>query len=163
MEENTNVIFYNGAFDQSIAITCDQLQNNINLDELLLDTLKREVGDKCIKHGYIKKNSIKINKRSIGTINSSRFDGSMVFDISYTAEVCNPTIGQVVKCRVKSKNKMGLLAESHPIIVVVSDQNNISNTSIQSIKIDDLVNIKLIGVRYDLYDNNITAIGTIQD
>ena len=150
-------LFYTGAFNQAINISCESLAQNINIDDIILENLKHEVGDKCIKHGFISKDSIKINKRSIGLLNSSRFDGSLNYDISYTAEACNPTIGQIISCKVKSKNKMGILAECNPIIVVVSDLSNID----REIEIEDEVEIKLLGTRFDLFDKNITAIGTI--
>ena len=149
-------LFHTGAFNQAINLSCDNLNNVNNLDNLILEKLKEEVGDKCIKHGYIKKDTIKINKRSIGKLNSSRLNGSLNYEVFYNAEVCNPTNGQIIKCKIKNKNKMGLLAEAKPVLIVISDIKENSD-----LDIDDVINVKLLGSRFDLFDTQITAIGQL--
>ena len=161
MQDNSRDLFYTGAFNQNININCVSLDSD-NFDNIILDTLKNEVGDKCIKHGYIKMDSIHILKRTIGTINSVRLNGSINYDISYSAEVCCPIIGQELECTIKNKNKMGLLAERKPITIVIAKKSN-DNEEFSNYNIGDRIKIKILGSRFDLYDINITAIGSLLD
>ena len=155
-----NSLFYTGAFNQSIIISPNDLGNMINIDDLLLKKLRIEVEGKCIKHGFIKKNSVNIIKRTIGLLNSSQLNGSIKYDINFSAEVCNQSKGQRFKCLIKNINKLGLLAEINPIIIVIA-KNNIKNNEFENIKINDEITIEIIGSRFDLYDTNISAIGKI--
>lgn len=154
-------LFYTGAFNQNLNIDMSLLEED-SFDNIILKTLKTEVGNKCIRHGYIKIDSINIIKRTIGTINSSRLDGSINYDISYSADVCCPTKGQIIECEVKNKNKMGIMAEKKPIIVVVARKNN-ETDEFSNYDIGDKIKIQIVGSRFDLYDDTITAIGDIVD
>ena len=46
--------------------------------------LKRKVGDKCVNEGYIKGDSIKILKRSIGKIMKNNFTANVTFDVVFS-------------------------------------------------------------------------------
>jgi len=106
--------------------------------------------------------SISILKRTIGKVNSTRLNGSLNYDISYSAEVCCPTIGQEIECVIRNKNKMGILAEQKPITIVIARKTN-TKDEFSNYDVNDKIKIKILGSRFDLYDDNITAIGNIID
>jgi hypothetical protein len=54
-------------FITSVQLKANELAPNI--EEILYTKLKNNLENMCSKHGYIKKNSIKIIKRSVGKIN----------------------------------------------------------------------------------------------
>ena len=66
---------------------------------------------KCDSFGYVKPDSTKLLRRSIGEIQQGQFNGSCLYKIQYSVEICNPVEGMVVKCVVKNLNKMGLFCE----------------------------------------------------
>lgn len=162
MEEESRELFYTGLFNQTINIDPNILKKNIDLDQLILEKLRNEVEGKCICHGFIKKGSISIVKRTIGTLNSVRLDGSIAFDISYSAQVCNPIVGQVINCEVININRMGILASQGPINIVIARSNTRNTEEFEGVEKGNLINVKIIGSRFDLYDTNITAIGSLE-
>ena len=85
--------------------------NDRDINSILTQKLMGTVGNKCSKEGYIKKNSIQILNRSIGMINSRFLDGSINYVIEYSAEVCNPRPGDILKVEFVEKNKAGILAQ----------------------------------------------------
>lgn len=157
MDDN---LFYTGAFNQSISINPRDFKK-YKLDDLILLELKKEIENKCLKYGFVKKDSIQVLKRTIGSLNSSQLNGSINYDINFSALVCNPTSGQTITCMVKNKNKMGILAEKKPIIIVIAKNNMRNKSEFDTIEIDSEINVEIIGSRFDLYDTNITAIGKI--
>ena len=84
---------------------------NSAIDETILNKLKDKVEGKCDSCGYINPGSCEIIKRSIGEFQQGQFNGSCVFNIMYSVDICNPVEGQIVKCIVKNINKMGLFCE----------------------------------------------------
>ena len=100
---------------------------NKNYEKNINDLLKYEVGDKCIKEGYIKCESINIIKRSIAKIISSNFSGNLAIDIIYSADVCNPVRGNIVECRIIRINKLGLQAENPPLSIIIAKQYHNNN------------------------------------
>ena len=88
MDYDEKDLYYTGAFNQVINININELADNKDIDSLILSHLKKEIENKCSKHGFIKKDSTHIIKRSIAKINSTRLDGSLSFDISSLVSSC---------------------------------------------------------------------------
>lgn len=139
-----------------------------NLEEIIYTKLKNNLENMCSKHGYIKKNSIKIIKRSIGQINIAHFNGNVMYNLQCVAEICNPAQGSIIKCRVKAKNSLGLLAEGFydnvailQIIVPKISAGIQSEINIDTISIGDEINIEVCGKKFLLYDKNISIIGRV--
>ena len=131
------------------------------LDDVILRRLRDEVGNKCTKDGYIKGDSIAITKRTIGRVNSSHLDGSLSFDLTYKADVCNPIKGQIIECEVMSLNKMGILAETHPLSIVLARQHQEDKDDFDDIKVGQTIRAKVVGKRFELNDEQITTIGSL--
>lgn len=158
MSSNESKLFNNSVLTYEILLTANMLTNNI--DNIILSLLKTEVGDKCSKYGFIKKDSIEILDRSIGKLNTSHLNGSLTYNISYRAEICNPIEGQIITCQVKKKNKMGLLADADPLIVVLSSQYHKSNI-LDKIQENDEIKVVIVAKRFELHDNKINVIGKL--
>ena len=152
-------IYRKSVFNYSTTMSADKISENI--DNSLLFQLKKDIGNKCINEGYIDKDSIQILKRSIGKINSSHLNGSVNFDIEYTANVCNPREGDIVSCKVLDINTMGLLTESSPLTIVLPRDHHTDDPNFKEVSIGDDIRVSIIGSRFDLYDTQITAIGKL--
>lgn len=136
--------------------------NDRDITSILTQKLRGQIGDKCSKEGYIKKNSIQILQRTIGKINTRFLDGSINYRIIYSADVCNPRPGDILKVQFVEKNKAGILAEKlgTPLNIVlpkdihadktlykqVSSENNSRDIVIQVIKTKSLQNTKILYV-----------------
>lgn len=84
------------------------------------------------------------------------------------AEICNPAQDSIVKCIVKAKNNLGLLAigkyEDMAILEVIIPKITsgiLSDVNIDNININDEINVIVCGKKFTLYDKMISIIGKI--
>jgi DNA-directed RNA polymerase subunit E'/Rpb7 len=153
-------------FNTTIILTPNEL--NKNFENTILTKIKATLENSCSKHGYIKKDSIKIIKRTPGYIKESHFNGNIAYDLNCIAEICNPAQDSIVKCIVKAKNNLGLLAigkyEDMAILEVIIPKISsgiLSEVNIDNINIGDEINVIVCGKKFTLYDKMISIIGKI--
>lgn len=153
-------------FNTTIILTPNEL--NKNFESTILTKIKTTLENSCSKHGYIKKDSIKIIKRTPGYIKESHFNGNIAYDLNCIAEICNPAQDSIVKCIVKAKNNLGLLAigkyEDMAILEVIIPKISsgiLSDVNIDNINIGDEINVIVCGKKFTLYDKMISIIGRI--
>ena len=151
-------------FNTSLHLKTTEL--GINIDEILLKKIKSNLENICSKHGYIKNNSIKIIKRSAGKLLVSQFNGNIQYNLQCIGEICNPAQGSILKCKVKAKNSLGLLAEGFydniPILQIIVPKLSAgikSEIDIEKVKIGEEITIEVCGKKFLLYDKYISIIG----
>ena len=131
---------------------------------------------KCSKHGYIKKHSIELKRVSIGNVEIQSLRGFVNYDVQFTALVCNPTKGSVLKSKVINSNNFGVLcvcgiqqgSEYTPIIDIIVPKNSLhiqsnANIDINALKKDDIINVEIVGKKFEINDPKISAVGKIVD
>ena len=139
---------------------------NKDFESTILTKLKLNYENICSKYGYIKKDTIKIIKRSVGQLKKEHFNANIYFDVMCIAEICNPAQGSIIKCKVKAKNSLGILAEGYydniPILQIIIPKISAgiqSEINIDTIAINDEINIEVCGKKYQLFDKHISIIG----
>ncbi len=139
-----------------------------SFDSIIYEKVRHTLENCCSKHGYIKKDTIKIIKRSAGYFKESHLNGNIAYDLSCIAEICNPAQDSIIKCEIIAKNNLGLRAigmyEEMAILEVCIPKITSgiqSEVNIDSIKIGDHVNVKVCGKKFTLYDNMISIVGKI--
>ena len=162
----SNKIFMPIKFNTTILLAPNEL--NTHFENTILTKVKATLENSCSKHGYIKKDSIKIIKRSPGYIKEAHFNGNIAYDLNCIAEICNPAQDSIVKCIVKAKNNLGLLAigkyEDMAILEVIIPKITsgiLSDVNIDNIGIGDEINVIVCGKKFTLYDKMISIIGRI--
>lgn len=128
----------------------------------------------CTRHGYIKKGSVEIFKMAPGVIDIISLNGFIVFNVHFYADVCNPTLGSIIKARVTNTNKFGILSESGyydeeskdniNILEIITAKNSIniqSDIDLDNIVIGQEVFIEILGKKYELGDKKISIVGRI--
>ena len=160
----TSNIFIPIKFNTVIQLNSKEL--NKNFEKTIITKLKNNLENICSKYGFIKNDSIKIIKRSIGYLKEQHFNGDIAFNLQCIAEICNPSQDSIIKCRVKAKNSLGILAEGiHDntaileVIVPKISSGIKSDIDIDSIQIGDEINIQVCGKKFMLYDKHISIIG----
>lgn len=128
--------------------------------------LKTLMEGTCTKHGLIKQGSIDVYKIAPGNIELISLNGSIVFDVYYHAEVCNPLIGSILKSTVVNVNKFGILAESSGILEIIIAKNSVninhdSVVNLESIQIGQSVMVEVVGKKFELGDKKISIVGRI--
>ena len=161
-----NKMFMPIKFNTTIILVPSEMTEGF--DSIVYNKVRSTLENCCSKHGYIKKDSIKIIKRSAGYFKESHLNGNIAFDLSCVAEICNPAQDSIIKCEVKAKNNLGLRAigiyEDMAILEVIIPKITSgiqSDVNIDNINIGDHVNVQVCGKKFTLYDKMISIIGKI--
>lgn len=131
---------------------------DLDIDSYIITQVKNKIGDKCIDIGYVEKDSINIVNRSIGKINTSHFNGEIYYDVRVEANVCKPSDGQQIKCKVVGKNKIGLFALAGPLQIVIASVHYNDTSFFEKINKDDEIIVKIVSYKYQLNEDNIKVI-----
>ena len=152
---------------------------NLSIDDLVLLSIRRKIEGKCdFNHnGLVIKNTTSILSRSIGNYIFESFKGYPTYRIRYTTKVLHPAKGTIIPCRIKIKNKIGIIAHfdiknTTYIRVLVpyqltnrgtdsySQQKLIDSISVNS---DLTLHVQVIETRFEMNDTYVTVIGNITE
>jgi DNA-directed RNA polymerase subunit E'/Rpb7 len=146
-------------------VVVDPKYLNEHLDEYIQGYLKNKLEGKCIYEGYIKPDSIRLLKRSAGFLLGSRFTGDLTYEVAYTADICNPSEGNVVECKAEIMNKTGILGHNGPLTILIGKELHDSSRELKDaydrIKVGDVVKVQVIGKMYSLQDKEIRIFGKL--
>ena len=149
--------------EEKIVIDSKKISNK--LDFFLEKKLKKKIGNRCIKEGYVFENSIKIFSKSTGFINYGHLNNNIHYNLSYVANVFNPGIGIIIpNCIIEKKTKMGLIVKGDkdtPINILIASQHNTENKLFKNYKEKDIITVELIGKKIDVNSKYIFGIGKI--
>jgi len=142
--------------------------NITNVGANILSTIKKivtqQLEGKCVVEGYVRPNSVNIQNYSSGEL----FGANVLFDVVIECEVCCPVEGMEIECFAKNITKAGIRAEIYsneeneptPVIVFLArDHHNSSYFS--SIKVNDRINVSVIGQRFELNDKYVSVIAEL--
>ncbi len=129
-----------------------------NIREILQKKLARYNEGKCSVEGYIKNNSIRILKYSSGYLENNY----VVFDVVFECLICNPVEGMKIKVKVINITKAGIRCIStediSPIDVFVARDHNFKHREYNKVKVDDIIDVKVIGQRFEINDETISVL-----
>ena len=132
-----------------------------NIKENIEEFLKNDIEGKCIDEGYIKPNSINIINYSAGLIKSN----NTVFTVILECLICRPVEGMRFKAVVKNVTKAGIRAETKeqksPVVVFIARDHHYKSQSFAKLNEGDEINVRVIGIRYELNDEYISIIGEL--
>lgn len=157
-KNSTDNLYVKNLLSEKININFKNI--NSNLEETLQNILKEKEGI-CIKEGYIKPDSIKLMSYSCGELYSNNVE----FQVLYECLLTNPVESMQLNCIVKSITKIGIRAElndnHNPFLIFIARDHHYNNEYFSTIKTGDIINVKVIGQRYELYDKYISIIGEL--
>ena len=132
-----------------------------NIKENLEKSIIRDIEGKCIAEGYIKSNSVELTTYSSGILK----DAIAVFDVVFSCQICLPVEGMLIDCVAKNITKAGIRAETNeeksPVTIFIARDHHFSNELFSKIKENDEIRIRVIGQRFELFDETISVIGEI--
>ena len=153
-------------FNTTVQLTPRELTDKY--EDVIMNKVKNSLENVCSKHGFIKKSTIKIIKRSAGYFKEHHFNGNIAFDLNCIAEICNPAQDSIIKCIVKGKNKSGLRAEGMyddlailEVMIPKITSGIQSEVNIDSINIGDEIKVQVCGKKFTLYDKMISIVGKV--
>ena len=137
-----------------------------NIKQNLENKIIQKISNKCIPEGYVKPQSIKIQSYSAGLVPMS---ANITYTVVYECMVCYPVEGMIIKAKVKNITKAGFRCEvidevgNMPIIAFIIREHSVINEYFNSVKEEDIINIKVIGVTFELNDPYISIIGELHE
>jgi len=151
----------------SVIIEIEPHELNDKLNRTLINKIKRLYECKCNPHyGYIKKNSIKIIKKSIGILRPNSFTGSFLYNVEIEVQSIKPVEGDTFICNVAQKNDSGLMATVSNLpfnIYILKDyiDNKEVHDLIDSIEDKSIIEIKVEIVNIDAKNNRYIIVGLL--
>jgi hypothetical protein len=136
---------------------------NSNIYNTLQKIIKKKVEGICIDEGYVKVDSVNLISYSSGEL----FANKVVFDIVYECLVANTVESMTFDCIVKSITKVGIRAEINesvsPFVVFIARDHHFDNELFSKINENDIINVRVLGQRYELNNKFISVIAELVD
>ena len=157
---NTTSNIYNSAIlTKKIYLNIDDVNSYIR--NKLESKLKELYEDKCNIDGFIKKNSIKLLNYSSGKIDN--YSNKIMFQTTIQCQLCNPVNNMIIDIKVLNITKAGIrgdinIEEKSPIIVFLARDHHYNISEYSDIKENDVINVKILGHRFELNDDYISVI-----
>jgi DNA-directed RNA polymerase subunit E'/Rpb7 len=133
-----------------------------NLINIINMKLTKLFEGKCSKEGYIKNGSIQILTYSSGVLE----DNFILFDVSFECLICRPVEGMRILCKIDNITKAGIRASYHnqiesPVTIFLARDHYANNPLFLKLEEGDLINVKVIGTRFELNDKNVYIIAEL--
>lgn len=133
-----------------------------NLFQLIQTKLKREYEGKCSIEGYIKNNSIRLVTMSAGHI----IESNICYNVIFECLVCCPVEGMnISNCIILNVTKAGIRAiineTENPLTIFIARDHHFDKNYFSNLTPDDIINVKVIGQRFELNDNTISIIAKL--
>jgi len=156
-------VYIRSVLTQKVLLHISEIGHNVkqNLEQKII----HQNEGKCIAEGFIRPNSVRIVNYSSGLVNSEYIEFQAVFECM----VCHPVEGMLIECTTKTITKAGIHAEVItendivPVTVFIARDHHNTNKYFNSIKENMKITVKVLGVRFELNDSYICAIGQLQD
>ena len=160
MSDNKN-IYIKQIINEKITLKFSDV--NSNLENILLEKVKSKIEGKCINHGYVKTNSVKLVTYSCGEL----FSDSIIFDLVIECLISCPFESMILECKVVSSTKVGIKcyinddSDINPYLIFVARDHNYNNAKFSNISIEDIIYVRVIGHRFELNDTFISVIAEL--
>jgi DNA-directed RNA polymerase subunit E'/Rpb7 len=147
----------------TMKVTLNITEIGKNVKQNLERSISKQTEGKCIAEGFIKPNSVKVFSYSAGMINGD----NVQFQTMYDCMVCHPVEGMLIECQTKTITKAGVHAEVIddngivPLTIFVARDHHRTEKAFATIKENAKINIRVIGIRYELNDPYISVIGKL--
>lgn len=154
-------VYIRSLLTQKTVLKYDEV--NSELFNILETKIKKLNEGKCIKEGYVKNNSVKLLTYSSGEL----FDNKILFECVFECLITNPVESTLIYCITKSITKVGVRAELivddeiSPYIIFIARDHHYNNESFSQIKENDIIQVRILGQRYELNDKFISIIAEL--
>jgi len=152
-------IFYSTVIWNRILITADDI--NKSLDDTIHNILVENNEGKCVREGFIKEDSIKLLKRSVPYVYGNQMNGKLYVDVLYETEICCPMRGNIIECNIEKVNKLGILASSGPLSIIVARDFHKNKELFKGLKENTSITIEIIDKKFNINEKKISVIAKI--
>ena len=138
----------------NVNISPNDLIGDIN--KMILLNLKKRYEGVCSKDGFIVKDSIQLINRSLGQIKTINNHSFINYNVTYSADIIYPSVGNVYKSIVQTKNKVGIISyiqineddtmEKSPYIII-TPKEYMSEEVFDALNVSEKITIKVKSFR----------------
>lgn len=151
-------IYHQEILDTKINIKSEDL--NKDIDEMIIENLKKKIEGICIKEGYVRPGSIKMLSRSNGKMEIEKFDGDITYYIKYQADICNPANSMVIDCYVSDNNKSAVFCyyeneKTSPLKIFIPKQYHLGNAEFVKLSKGDYIEVEIVVSKFSYLDKEI--------
>jgi DNA-directed RNA polymerase subunit E'/Rpb7 len=146
-------------------LTIPMAQISRHVKTVLERELQRKYEGRCIADGFVRPGSITIVSYSAGVVRNEYIE----FVVVYQAEICHPVENLILECVTKTITKAGIHAvvrdernDIEPMTVFVAKDHHYTNKYFSKIKENEKINVRVIGVRFELNDTCVYVIGELK-
>ena len=166
----TRGVFSRLALKEAVVLKPRQLDKRY--EESVADILKSKYEGICSHNGYIRPGSIELTGVSSGNVRAFTLNGDVEFMAQFTAEVCCPSIGMLLRAKVVNINRLGIMAvvsdsqDTILEIIIVKGFDGTKMTDNGDARLNDVqighdVLVEVLGKRFQLNDKKISIVGKI--
>jgi DNA-directed RNA polymerase subunit E'/Rpb7 len=161
MSTLNNDLFIKTVINVKENIDPKDIKNKQDIDEKLLSKIIKRLGNKCSNYGYIEKQSIKLLDRNVAEIIGRHFNGKLSYNVKLEVNVCSPSKNDIVTCKVIAKNKIGILCQNDPLVIILSKDVHMKNVQFNAINENDIITVKILDYKYNYCDDQIQVVATL--
>ena len=159
--EKTFGVYYKSLLERKVCLNITEIGKNVknNIEK----KLEFMLSGKCVDEGYIRPNSVRIVSYSSGIIETNVVQFYVVFECM----VCLPVEGMEIYCICKTITKAGIHAQvldedkNMPVTMFIARDHHHLDDRFSKIKEGEKIKSRVIGIRYELEDDFICAIGKL--
>lgn len=153
-------VFINCVSTEKVPLSVSNIGGNILIT--LTSILSKKIEGKCGENGYVKEGTTEILNYSNGICKGS----SVLFDVVYRCDVCNPVQGMIIECVVKNITKAGIRAEidgfeKSPVVIFIARDHHYSVKEFSTISEGQQIKAQVIGQRFELNDTYVSVIAEL--
>lgn len=152
---------YTALFEEQIPISSLDLKKDIKSFDTIIETkLCKLLEGKCSRHGFVKRDSVKLLSRTMGALERGRFTGDLIFNVQAEGIVINPPDGFILQGEVIRKNKMGIYVNYMDAVRIILPRDiNIGNDEFESVEVGERINVEVKKSRFQVNDEYILSVG----
>ena len=151
----------------TVCVPFSNIRDFARIEEHLKHVVSNQIDGKCIPEGFVQPGSCVLRCYSIGTF----FAGNIQFVLDIECMICCPKEGMVLSCVAKTVTQAGIrahaLSEPSPVVIYVSREMHDADSknrmmmpnSMDSIKPGEVIQIRVVGRRFELNDKHVSIIG----
>jgi DNA-directed RNA polymerase subunit E'/Rpb7 len=160
-QQNTYGVYVRSLLSMKVVLKITEIGRQVkqNLERKII----QQTEGKCIPQGFIRPNSVRVVSYSSGNVHSENIE----FTTVYECLVCHPVENMRIDCTARTITKAGIHAEVVtdenvvPLTVFIARDHNYTNQHFDKIKENAKIQVKILGIRYELNDPYICAIGML--
>ena len=135
----------------------------LNIKENLERIISSKIEGRCVVEGFIRPDSVNVIQYSSGKVNGEFVE----YHTIYECMVCHPVEGMELECVCKTITKAGIHTEvidqanNIPITMFIARDHHMTNHMFSLVKENSRLLVRVIGVRFELNDPYVSAIGKL--